>query len=136
MISAAMLAQLHCEIVFPDDFQSDAKRTVIFDPREDCRRFPRHRCRVDAVLKYQKTFPWLRRPDTFSRIAIRGVSRVGVGFLHSEQMFPKEIAKFAFPNGTERVLTVTRCRRLGPKCYHIGAEFDEPLNDLTEGNWH
>ncbi len=136
MISAAMLAQLDCEIVLPDDSQANAKGAATFDPRDDRRRFPRKRCHADAVLKYQKTFPWLRRPDTFMRIVIRDVSRVGVGFLHSEQMFPQEKAQFGFPNGTERVLTVTRCRRLGPKCYHIGAEFDQPMNDLTEGNWH
>lgn len=135
MISAVILKQLDCEIVFPDDFQSDAKGTEIFDPRDDRRRFPRHRCHVDAVLKYQKTFPWLQRPDKFSRIMIRHVSRVGLGFLHGEQMFPRECARFGFLNGTERVLTVTRCRRLGPKCYLVAAEFDKPLNDLTEGNW-
>ena len=135
MISAKMLAQLDFDIVFPDDLQSNAKRTEIFDPQDDRRRFPRHRCHVDAVMKYQKTFPWLQRPDKFMRVVVRDVSRVGVGFLHSTQMFPQETAKFAFPNWTERVLTVTRCRRLGPKCYLIGAEFDRPLNDLTEGNW-
>jgi len=135
MLNEAMLSKLDCEIVLPEGYADREASPQFFDPRDDRRRFPRKSCVVDGVMQYQRTYPWLRRSNGYYRVMIRDVSRGGIGFLHSEEMFPDEKARFVFLNGTERGLIVKRCRRIGPKCYQIGAEFDEVLSDLSEGNW-
>lgn len=136
MTARSFLDKLPCEIVLPDHLRGHAHATQqLFDPQDDRRRFPRQRCRVSAALKYYDTFPALRRNAEMHRVMLRDLSRGGVGFLHSEEMFPGEYARLVFPNGTERHLQIKRCRRTGPKCYFVGAEFDEPLQDLTEDNW-
>ena len=136
MISASKLLTLECEIVIPLGYESKARASrQLIDPNEDQRRYPRQDCQTVAALKYEDFCPALRRSDKFRRIVLRNLSRCGVGFLHSEQMFPHENAFFVLPNGTQRRLKVKRCRRIGSKCYEIGAEFDQPLCDLTDGNW-
>ena len=135
MLTDAILSQLDCHIAVPADYVKRKASPQIFDTSDDRRRFPRKSCRVDGVLQYRSTYPWLRRSNRYQKILIRDISRGGVGFLHSEEMYPDENARFVFLNGTERGLTVKRCRRIGPRCYEIGAEFDEPLNDLTDGSW-
>lgn len=134
--TCSFLSKLPCEIVLPDDLRAQTNAAQhVFDPADERRRFPRQRTRFDAALRYYNTFPALNRKEGMYRVMIRDLSRGGVGFLHGEEMFPGENARLVFPNGTERYLQVKRCRRMGPKCYVIGAEFDEPLHDLTEGRW-
>ncbi len=136
MITQAMLSAMECEIVIPDGVEgkSEGPRQII-DINDDRRRYPRQSCQILAALKYESTFPALRRSDRLYRVILRNLSRAGVGFLHGEEMFPGENAQFAFLNGTQRNLQVKRCRRIGPKCYEIGGDFDELLHDVTEGNW-
>lgn len=115
---------LVCELELPDDWE-DRLRSYgqMVDSHLDQRRYPRKTCHTHAALQSRKTLPAIRRKTVWSRILLQNISRCGAGFLHSEQLFPDEEALIVFPNGTQRILKVMRCLRLGPKCFEIGGEF-------------
>jgi hypothetical protein len=93
----------------------------------DGRRFPRHRTRGWAVLEYQSTFAALQRPAESHAVLLVDLSRGGVGFLHSEQLFPLEQMCLTLHNNRSRTITIMHCRRLGDCCYLIGGEFTKTL---------
>ncbi len=135
MTFSEAIAKVECGIVVPPE-PGRAKRggTGIIDLDKDKRRFPRIPCCVDAVLQYQDGLPSLPRPRKWMRIKLQNVSRCGMGFLHSEPMYPPERALIIFPRGLQRIFVVSRCRRIGPYCFEIGGEFSELLdNPSVEG---
>ena len=115
---------LSCKIEFPEDLQ-DSRRLAgqYTDDDENLRRYPRKACHANAAFRARKTLPAIRRESIWSRIVLQNISRCGAGFLHSEQLFPDEEALIVFPNGSQRIVRVMRCRRLGPKCFEVGCQF-------------
>ena len=115
---------LSCDIELPEDWQ-DRQQSVgqLVDEYEATRRYPRRACSASAAMRLQRTLPAIRRQSIWSRVLLQNISRCGAGFLHSEQLFPNEEAVIVFPNGSQRIVRVMRCRRLGPKCYDVGCEF-------------
>ncbi len=89
----------------------------------DKRRFPRVHLRAHAALHYRQTFPSLPRPDHWYKVYTKDISRCGMAFLHGEQLFPRERMTVLLPDGSSQPLEVVRCRRVGPRCYEIGARF-------------
>ncbi len=127
------IARVPCEIVVPPDTRKENCGSIhLVDLDKDKRRFPRVPCAVDAILKYQDGLPSLRRSREWMRIIVQNVSRCGMGFLHSEEMYPLEQALIVFPRGLQRVFVVKRCRRIGAHCFDIGGEFSELLDDPSE----
>ena len=127
------IAKVPCEIVEPPDNGKESGGSIhLVDLDKDKRRFPRFSCRVDAILQYQDGLPALRRSREWMRIIVQNVSRCGMGFLHSEAMYPLERALIIFPRGLQRVFVAKRCRRIGPHCFDIGGEFSELLDDPRE----
>ena len=127
------IADVACEIVIPPNASGpgrDSGRLVDLD--KDKRRFPRFSCSVDAILQYQNGLPALRRSRKWMRIMVQNISRCGMGFLHSEPMFPLEPALIVFPRGMRRVFVAMRCRRIGPNCFDIGGEFSELSDNSGE----
>ncbi|NLS91387.1 MAG: hypothetical protein GXX96_04280 [Planctomycetaceae bacterium] len=122
-----------CEIVVPADPGGENRGSArVIDIDKDKRRFPRFPCRVDAILRYQSGPPALRRPREWMRIMVRNLSRCGMGFLHSEAVFPGERMLIVFPRGIQRVFVAKRCRRIGARCFDVGGEFSELLDNPTE----
>lgn len=78
-------------------------------------------CNVYGVRS--TSLPTISRQEAWCRILLRNVSRRGAGFFHSEQLFPEEETMIVFANGSQRILQVKRCRRIGPKCFEVGGEF-------------
>ena len=127
------IAKVECDIVVPPETNQPKRgRNKIIDLDKDKRRFPRIPCSVDAVLQYQDGLPSLPRPHKWMRIKVQNVSRCGMGFLHSEPMYPPERALIIFPRGIQRIFVVSRCRRIGSYCFEIGGEFSELLDNPTE----
>ena len=127
------IASVACEIVLPPDAREGSHGSgQLVDLEKDKRRFPRFSCRVDAIFQYQDGLPALRRSREWMRIIVQNVSRCGIGFLHSEAMFPLERGVIVFPRGVLRVFEVKRCRRIGPQCFEIGGEFSELLDNPSE----
>jgi hypothetical protein len=89
----------------------------------DTRRFPRRYAVTNAILQYVEGLPALPRPREYHAIIVLDVSRSGLGFLHSEQLFPGELATAALPGGKALNIEIQWCRRLGERCYQFGAKF-------------
>jgi hypothetical protein len=53
-------------------------------------------------------------------------SKCGLGFLHSEQLFPGELIEVCLPDKSPQIAEITGCRKLGQRCYRIGARLREP----------
>ena len=115
---------LSCELELPEDWEERLRlSSQMVDGCHDQRRHPRVACHSHAALRPCNTLPAISRKAIWSRILLQNISRCGAGLLHSEQLFPEEEALLVFPNGSQRILKVMRCRRLGPKCFEIGGEF-------------
>ncbi|GAB5406512.1 MAG: hypothetical protein Aurels2KO_47430 [Aureliella sp.] len=59
------------------------------------------------------------RPEVAS-VLVKDLSKTGVCILAHCQIYPTERAKL-FMHGRELNISVHRCRRLGEKCYEVGA---------------
>jgi hypothetical protein len=76
-----------------------------------------------AALEHRQSLPALPRADTRHVVYTKDVSRGGIGFLHSEPLFPMEQFRLALPDGKSRTIEVVRCRRIQQRCFEIGAVF-------------
>ena len=105
----------------PDNFfaQSGPIPTVPHDQR----RFVRSHLRVVGALQYRHSLPSFPRPSEWHKIVTCDVSRNGIRFLHSEQLFPNEQMTLLLPDGRPRYVEIVRCQRLGDCCFDIGATF-------------
>jgi hypothetical protein len=118
------IASLPCEINLPKGLNRPVAEQYRFcSGPADKRRFMRRSFIDQAALHYLPTFPALRRPRGFCRIYTVNLSRGGLGFMHSGQLFPKECATIVLVNGRQVVVEVQCCRRIQAKCFEIGARF-------------
>lgn len=51
---------------------------------------------------------------------VKDLSRGGIAILYHEQVFPEDMFRVYFQSRTVTAIAV-RCRKLGPKCFEIGA---------------
>ncbi len=114
----------------PGSVQLPAQWHGFFDKRgavpaqlDDQRRFPRFYFRTTAGLTYVASLPNLERPTGSFRVFVKDISRGSAAFLHGEQLFPRERVKLLLIDGVERLLEVTRCRRIQANCFEVGAQF-------------
>ena len=126
------IASLPCGVVLPDFLRDDfERRGLAATGRDESRRYPRYHVRghaYRAAIRYCQSLPALARPPAVAGVLTTTISRGGVGFLHSEQMFPQEQAQLVLANGAGRMIQVSWCRRLGPRCFEVGARFLEDLS--------
>jgi len=135
------LRQLRCDVELPKSMAGFL--TQVEEPSiqsHDNRRFARRAARTVAALEHRQTFPLIPRQVEWHKIFTRDISRGGLAFLHSCQLYPRErmrvllpdpaVAKMV-PDRQQGVIEVARCRRLAPRCYEIGAFF---VDDLTESD--
>ena len=90
---------------------------------EENRRFPRSYLLGVAALAYRQSLPTLPRAETWHAVYTKDVSRGGIGFLHSEPLYPMEQMNLALPDGKSLIIEVVRCRRVQRRCFEIGAVF-------------
>ena len=130
---ADIVGQLECSIELPsqwgDFFESSGMLPA--GPR-DQRRYPRANLRVRAALQYRQTALTLPRSPGWHQVYLKDISRGGVGFVHSEQLYPLERMHMVLPgektakvlrHRIECIVEVMRCMRVQERCYVVGARF-------------
>lgn len=134
-----LVENLCCEIMLPsskaDFFDSEDSHPVIAD---DKRRFKRRRFHSLAALEYRQSLHALHREPGWQRVYTKDISRGGLAFLHSEQLFPLEQMRILLPTRTTEplfkdsqqcLIEVTRCHRWGAQCYEVAARFVNKFRD-------
>lgn len=105
----------------PDEYFSTSGATS--SVHDEQRRYMRSHLRVTAGLQYRRSLPSLSRDAAWYKVVMRDISRGGISFLHSEQLFPTEQLMLVMPDCKPRCIEVTRCRRINDTCYEVGANF-------------
>lgn len=110
-------------VQLPDSWFEPVGRTVPPPPAMyDRRRFPRARCRSEAVCELMPSLPAIQRRHGFCKVYMLDASRCGFGFLAPLQLYPSEQIILWTQSGKFRCM-VARCTKRGPKCYEIGVVF-------------
>ena len=126
-------AQVKCEVELPPEWND--RRQLAKGPlptvSNDRRRFPRFHYRVRAILQCRETFPARRCSREAYMVYTETISRGGLIFLHSEQLFPSQQIRIYLPGGMPQDLQVVRCRQLHERCFEVGARFALELHHAT-----
>jgi hypothetical protein len=116
-----LLETCECDLAVPREWQDRLTRRGVIQPVQDDRRqYIRHYFTCRGVLEYDETFPSIPREHTYAQVMTSDVSRCGIAFLHSEQLFPTERISLWLPTG-KRTYVVERCVEQNENCYEIGA---------------
>jgi hypothetical protein len=119
-----LLSTCACRLLISDAAHRLLKGQAIgSESAANSRRFPRYAMQGWGALEYRSTFPSLARAPEMHAVLLVNLSRGGLAFLHSEQLYPHEQLKVTLPDGTSRSVSVTRCQWLGPSCFMAGGEF-------------
>src|SRR5215218_6799925 len=89
----------------------------------DNRQFPRRYLVAHAIVEYRDGLPAHPRPPQRHSVVVADLSRRGLRFLHSEQVFPGELAIIQIAAGKQLHIEVARCRKIADCCYEVGATF-------------
>lgn len=90
----------------------------------DKRRFQRAKFHQSAVFVYGGGLPAFPRKAECHLIQFVDLCRGGVGFLHCEQLYPGETMQIMVATGSVYSVEIMNCRRIGARCYHVGARFN------------
>jgi hypothetical protein len=124
---------LQCEIQLPSSWQDELAQAGRAPTRYDeRRRHLRYHFRVCGALEYRQTFPALPRPNGWHQVFTKGLSRGGLSFLHSEQLFPRERMRILLPGQEISCVEIAWCARVQERCFQIGARFVEQLHKFSE----
>ncbi len=116
-----LIEACECDLAVPSEWQDCLTRRGVIQPIPgDRRQYIRHHYNGRGVLEYDETFSSIPREHTFAQVATRDVSRGGIAFLHSEQLFPGERVSLWLPIG-KRSYVVERCVEHNDSCFEIGA---------------
>ena len=108
--------QLNCRIVLPvENIRFSSAKSPQYGAFSDRRQYLRCDCHKKAVLVHR---------ERCHAIYMRDVSHSSVGFLHAEQLFPRERVRLYLANGTKVDMTIRRCRRVQAFCYDCGGQID------------
>jgi len=66
----------------------------------------------------------LERRGNYFTVYTTDISRSGIGFVHSEQLFPRECLRLWVPQGLSLAISSARCRRVQDNCFTCGARID------------
>ena len=120
-----LLEACECDLAVPSEWKDSlGQRGVIPSIPGDQRRFVRHHFRDWAVLECDETFPSIPREHTMAQVLTRDISRSGIAFLHSDQLFPGERISLWLSVG-KRSFVVQRCVQHNENCFEIGAEVSD-----------
>jgi len=99
----------------------------------DKRRFGRQHLWGVAALQHGTSLPARPRPADWHKVVVCDISRNGIRFLHSEQIFPQEQMLLVLPDFKRRYVEVVRCLCLGDRYFEVGARFVKRLRPLSSG---
>jgi hypothetical protein len=119
--------QAEVQLPMPEWEFLDKRGPLPVSPNE-ARRFQRLYFRTRATMRVLPTIPAFQCVEHAAGVYTRDVSRVGIGFLSPEQLFPNEQVVMKVAQLGEMLVTVATCRYVGPKCYSVGATFVK-MND-------
>lgn len=122
-----LLDSLPYRVAMPPDMADFFTKTgTLPTVPSDFRRFGRRRLRQEAVCEVTTTLPAIERECGYHRVYLRDISRGGISFLHSEQLFPLEQVVLWTHAGKLRSL-VCRCVKKSDNAYEVGAKFAETI---------
>lgn len=117
---AELLDRFPCRVELPSEWGDYfLAQGTLHSIADDHRRFVRHILRVRAILETASSLPAIPRPHAYSGVYTRDISREGVSFLHTEQLFPGERG-LLWLSTRKLAVTVMRCVRHNPRCYVVG----------------
>lgn len=118
------LAGCPCCVELPAAWQDFFDRTGVIPsfPGDD-RRFPRFYIRGRAAISVVEALPARPRDSAWHGVFTKDISRGGIRFLHSEQLFPHERLEIVLPDGSKRQVEVARCGRVQRRCFDIEVRF-------------
>lgn len=134
-----MSATLQLLVQLPDDLKQFYSETgYVHTTANEVRSNARLRVRRQGLLTIVRTPPGLAENNSLHSSAsgltlIKDLSRVGVGLLYHEQLYPEEQIELQF-QGREMGIHIVRCRRIGSRCYEIGGKVDYTLNLAADDN--
>ena len=91
--AAELIAALPCAVELPVELRKNFERHGVAAFEGDRRRFPRIQCRSEANragMQHQQSLPQLPRDANWQSVYVTNVSRDGIGFLHSQPLYPCE----------------------------------------------
>jgi hypothetical protein len=83
----------------------------------DSRVAPRFRTNGPAILSWISSPRAMQQPQPTRQVIVRDLSKTGVGII---EWYPEQIGRLQFGMG-EMTIRVMRSRRIGSRCYEIGA---------------
>ena len=111
------------EVSVPDDWTDYYDRTGPLQSIDgDGRRFARMYFRTPVTIRMVDTLPAVTRGREPISAVGKDISRGGISFLSSQQLYPGELGE-TWPADRWQRVEVLRCRKHGPACYEIGAEY-------------
>ena len=130
-ILSKLLEACECDIAVPSEWQDHLTRRGVIQPiPDDRRKYIRHHFSGWGVLEYDETFSSIPREHTIARVATLDVSRNGIKFLYSEQLFPGERVSLWLPIG-KRSYVVERCVEHNDSCFEIGAALADNVPEAS-----
>lgn len=88
----------------------------------DLRKHPRFYYPLAAIAEFHETLPC--RPQEIGPfvVVVRDLSRSGLAFYHTDQVYPEEQLQISLPNGP-KLMAVVRCHKRAVSCYEIAGTF-------------
>jgi len=116
-----LLETCESDLAVPSEWEDRLSQRGIIEPIHDDRRsYIRHRFTRPGMLEFDETFSSIPRDHTLAKVVTRDVSRCGIAFLYSEQLYPGEQVSLWLPIG-KRTYIVERCIQHNDNCFEIGA---------------
>ena len=116
-----MTADVSWEIQLPEEMKNFFQESGPMPSMQgDERRAARMRVRAKCLAIYEVSLPAFPRSPNPLGVYTTDISRHGVGFLYSEPLLPEEEVRLVLP-AFWLSARIARARRLGHKCYQIGA---------------
>ena len=126
-----LLETCECDLAVPRELQDRlTRRGVVPLTQDDQRQYIRHHFNGPGVLEYDETFSSIPREHTIAQVMTIDISRSGIAFLHSEQLFPGERVSLWLPVG-KRSYVVERCVEHNDSCFEIGAALADNVPEAS-----
>ncbi|MFT5323238.1 MAG: hypothetical protein ACI8P0_001085 [Planctomycetaceae bacterium] len=125
LVMNCILAQLPDEVQLPQSWLDCVDKTELLPTMGNNRRrfVRRHYCKK-CVLDLGQSLPAIARDRAFHCVYCSDVSRLGLSFLHSAELYPGEECTL-WTESKKVLVTVARCRRMNSRCFTIGGTFTE-----------
>jgi hypothetical protein len=114
-LSAGAWADLPSRVVLPETVLASVRRESDDTRWADCsRQYPRRAFHKPVIII---------DGESSHACMTKDLSRKGLGFYAPLNYLPRKLLHVWLPNGEMLSVRVTRCRRLGERCYEVGASF-------------